>query len=118
SLTRLALGAALLLAPAAGAQTAPDLSSALNDLSSKNADALASQKAIAARQAEALADGIGATKDVPLVVLAARVAPDSSYTPGHLCSPSDPNFKEYRYAEHIPYCNRNVTQQMKLTIAA
>lgn len=114
----LALGAALLLAPAAGAQTAaPDLSSALSDLSAKSADGLAAQKAIAARQAEALADGIGATPNVPVLILAARVAPDSSYTPGHLCSPSDPNFKEYRYAEHIPYCNRNVTQDMKLTIA-
>ncbi|MFI5345620.1 MAG: hypothetical protein ACHQ51_04520 [Elusimicrobiota bacterium] len=51
-------------------------------------------------------------------ILSVRVSPDSSYTPGHLCSPSDPNFKEYRYAEHIPYCNRNVTQQMKTDISS
>lgn len=114
----LALAAALLSASAARAQTAaPDLSSALTDLSAKSASALSAQKAVAAQQAEALADGWGATQNVPLLALAVRVAPDSSYTPGHLCSPSDPNFKEYRYAEHIPYCNRNVTQQMKLTIA-
>ena len=50
-------------------------------------------------------------------ILSVRVSPDSSYTPGHLCSPSDPNFKEYRYAEHIPYCNRMVTQQMKTDIS-
>ena len=114
----LALGAALLLAPAAMAQTAaPDLASSLTDLAAKSAQGLSAQKAIAARQAEALNDGWGATANVPVMVLAARVTPDSSYTPGHLCSPSDPNFKEYRYVEHIPYCNRNVTQQMKLTIA-
>ncbi|HXT01864.1 MAG TPA: hypothetical protein VN915_14410 [Elusimicrobiota bacterium] len=118
SRTWLTLGAALILAPAVRAQTAsPDLGSALTDLSAKSADSLSTQKAIAARQAEALADGIGATPNVPVLILAARVAPDSSYTPGHLCSPGDPNFKEYRYAEHIPYCNRNVTLQMKLTIA-
>ena len=114
----LALGAALLLASAAGAQTAPDLASSLTDLSAKSAASLTAQKAIAAKQAEALADGWGATDNVPMVALAVRVTPDSSYTPGHLCSPSDPNFKEYRYAEHIPYCNRAVTQQMKVTIAA
>ncbi|MDE2143094.1 MAG: hypothetical protein KGJ84_11855 [Elusimicrobia bacterium] len=51
-------------------------------------------------------------------ILAARVSPDSSFTPGHLCTSSDPNFKEYRYAEHIPYCNRMVTFQMKTDIAA
>jgi hypothetical protein len=114
----LALGAALLLAPVVRAQSvAPDLGSALNDLSAKNAETLTAQKAIAAKQAEALADGWGATANVPMVALAVRVEPDSSYTPGHLCNPSDPNFKEYRYAEHIPYCNRNVTEQMKTTVA-
>jgi hypothetical protein len=113
----LVLGAALLLAPAARAQTAvPDLSSSLTDLAAKSAQGVAAQKAIAAQRAEALNDGWGAVPNVPVMVLAARVTPDSSYTPGHLCSPSDPNFKEYRYAEHIPYCNRMVTQQMKLTI--
>ncbi len=43
--------------------------------------------------------------------------PNTQYTPGNLCTPSDPNFKEYRYAEHVAYCNRNVTQQMKQQIA-
>lgn len=47
-----------------------------------------------------------------------RQAPDWSFTPGRLCATSDPDFKEYRYAEHIPYCNRNVTQQMKQEVAA
>jgi hypothetical protein len=47
-----------------------------------------------------------------------RAAPDWSFTPGRLCTSSDPDFKEYRYAEHIAYCNRNVTQQMKQEVAA
>jgi len=44
--------------------------------------------------------------------------PNWSVTPGNLCTPSDPNFKEYRYPEHIAYCNRNVTKDMKLQVAA
>ena len=47
-----------------------------------------------------------------------RQAPDWSFTPGKLCSASDPGFSEYRYAEQIPYCKRNVTSQMKQEIAA
>lgn len=47
-----------------------------------------------------------------------RVTPDWSFTPGKLCTPSDPGFTEYRYAEQIPYCKRNVTAQMKQEIAA
>ena len=116
----LALGAALALAlaPAAGAQTSsPDLASAQAGLSARAAQSLAAQKAAAEEEDQKLADGWGATAVVP-TLLAARVTPDASYTPGHLCSPSDPNFKEYRYKEHIPYCNRNVTQQMKTEIAA
>ena len=118
SLRRLALGAALFLAPAARAQSAaPDLAASLAGLSAKIAPGVAAQKVIAARQAEALADGWGATANVPPLTTAARATPDSSYTPGHLCDPRDPNFKEYRYAERIPYCGRNVTQQMMLAVA-
>ena len=54
----------------------------------------------------------------PIAALGTRVGPDQSFTPGHLCTTADPNFKEYRYAEHIPYCQRNVTQQMKQQVAA
>jgi hypothetical protein len=131
----LALGAALLLASAAGAQTAQpsesDLAFMQSALSAKAAQSVAAQKASAKKAAaarvdaprqsedEELADGWGATAVVPtLHAESARVTPDSSFTPGHLCSPSDPNFKEYRYAEHIPYCNRNVTPQMKTAAAA
>ena len=48
----------------------------------------------------------------------ARSAPDFSFTPGKLCTPSDPDFKEYRYPEHIAYCNRHVTKEMKQQVAA
>ncbi|MCX5792780.1 MAG: hypothetical protein NTY45_11305 [Elusimicrobia bacterium] len=44
--------------------------------------------------------------------------PDFNFTPGNLCTPTDPNFKEYRYPEHIAYCNRNVSKEMKLQVAA
>ena len=114
----LALGAALFFAPAARALTAaPDLSSSMNGLAAKSAQDVLEQKAVADQQAQELADGWGATANVPVLAMATRVAPISSYTPGHLCSPNDPNFKEYRYNEHIPYCNRNVTSQMKTTVA-
>ncbi len=49
---------------------------------------------------------------------AGRARPDSSVTPGGLCTASDPNFKEYRYPEHIAYCQRHVTQAMKRQVAA
>lgn len=37
------------------------------------------------------------------------MGPDASVTPGSLCS--SPN--AYRYPEHIPYCNRNVSGDLK-----
>ena len=39
--------------------------------------------------------------------------PDPDLTPGELCDTRDPDFKEYRYQERIPYCERNVTSQRK-----
>ncbi|MFA6582889.1 MAG: ribonuclease domain-containing protein [Elusimicrobiaceae bacterium] len=47
-----------------------------------------------------------------------HVLPINGSTPGNLCSPDDPNFKEYRYQEHVAYCNRYVTRTMKVRIAA
>ena len=43
--------------------------------------------------------------------------PDERMTPGKLCTADDPNFQEYRYAEQIPYCRRNVPQEEKRRIA-
>ena len=60
-----------------------------------------------------------AAKSLPAISASGtRAAPDPAFTPGHLCTPTDPNFKEYRYPEHIAYCQRNVTQQMKQQVAA
>ncbi len=47
-----------------------------------------------------------------------RTRPDTSYTPGKLCTTDDPDFKEFRYPEQIAYCQRHVTRQMKLEVAA
>jgi hypothetical protein len=46
------------------------------------------------------------------------VSPDFNFTPGRLCKDTDPDFVEYRYAEHIPYCKRDVTESMKEQAAA
>jgi hypothetical protein len=45
------------------------------------------------------------------------VKPDSKLTPGELCTPTNPDFTEFRYPAHIAYCKRNVTRAMKLQIA-
>ena len=47
-----------------------------------------------------------------------RTRPDSAFTPGKLCTADDPDFKELRYPEQISYCQRHVTRQMKLEVAA
>ena len=36
--------------------------------------------------------------------------------PGSFCTASDPTFKEYRYAEHIPYCERDVSSETKAQV--
>jgi hypothetical protein len=129
SLARIALGAALLTAPFASPAAAqflspaPSFASSLAAISARAAAQRTSQKAAAKKAApsqaylDGYADGWGATANVPHL-LAARAQPDASYTPGHLCTASDPNFEEYRYAEHIPYCRRDVTRAMKVEIAA
>jgi hypothetical protein len=62
----------------------------------------ATEEAGAAADA-AIADASGYRDDAGIWHL-----PDPTKTPGALCTPSDPNFAEYRYAEHVPICNRNV----------
>lgn len=42
--------------------------------------------------------------------------PNANTTPGNLCTKSDADFAEYRYAEHIPYCDRHVTTGTKRAI--
>jgi hypothetical protein len=106
----LALIAGLALVTAAGAQV---LGGALGEQSFG--------AALAALRAQALSAAARQQAAAPAARLrgvADRAQPDFSYTPGALCTPSDPNFKEYRYAEHIAYCQRNVTEDMKVQIAA
>ena len=42
--------------------------------------------------------------------------PDERMTPGSMCSTNDGDFKEFRYSEKIPYCQRNVTSETKTGI--
>jgi hypothetical protein len=42
--------------------------------------------------------------------------PDTSISPGDICTINDVDFQEYRYEENIPYCRRNVSYEMKTLI--
>jgi len=42
--------------------------------------------------------------------------PNTTKTPGHLCTDENPDFEEYRYDEEIPYCHRNVSEARKRKI--
>lgn len=44
--------------------------------------------------------------------------PDEKRTPGHLCSRSDADFDEVRYAEKIPHCARNVNHATRVAVSA
>ena len=44
------------------------------------------------------------------------VTPDPEKTPGEICTKKDPHFKEYRYAEKIPYCRRKVSSGLRKRI--
>ncbi len=51
----------------------------------------------------------GAVGTVPMV-------PDLDKTPGAICDESDRDFAGYRYKERIPYCERNVSSELKAHI--
>lgn len=55
---------------------------------------------------------------LPQISQAFPLIPDQDMTPGHICEVSDPDFKEYRYHEQIPYCHRNVSSSRKKQIYA
>jgi hypothetical protein len=44
------------------------------------------------------------------------LTPDPQETPGSLCTVHDPDYREDRYAEKIPYCARNVSSSTKKSI--
>lgn len=54
-----------------------------------------------------------------LAVLASPIrhqVPIKDYTTGSLCTKDDKDFREYRYKEQIPYCERNVSTKTKTEI--
>lgn len=42
--------------------------------------------------------------------------PNPKWTAGSICTPKDRDFEEYRYSQHIPYCERNVDKSQKSEI--
>lgn len=50
------------------------------------------------------------------LALAYPLTPNPERTPGDLCSTQNPDFKEYRYQEKVPYCQRNVSYETKTRI--
>jgi hypothetical protein len=48
----------------------------------------------------------------------AFITPNAAQTPGLLCTPKDPNFQKFDYAENIARCQRNVGIDEKLKVAA
>ena len=46
-------------------------------------------------------------------VLAFPLTPDPHATGGDLCDTGNSDFKEFRYEERIPYCDRNVSSGVK-----
>lgn len=50
------------------------------------------------------------------IVLVSFTLPNST-TPGHICTPEDPDFKGFYYKAHVAKCNRNVSKAEKLQVA-
>ena len=42
--------------------------------------------------------------------------PNAELTSGDLCDTDDPDFKNYRYSQKIPYCSRNVSYETKTQV--
>ena len=115
------LHAFLALAIAAGASGGAKERTSLVDRSAAllGADfAPAAAPAAAAPAVPAPVPALPAPPPSPAPAPTATSRPDFAYTPGRLCTAQDPDFEEYRYPEHIPYCQRHVTAQMKKDIAA
>lgn len=52
----------------------------------------------------------------PWLALGYPLTPNDKMTPGERCNDEDADFSEYRYAEEIPYCARNVSGGTKKTV--
>ncbi len=53
---------------------------------------------------------------MPLVAI--PINPDQNKTPGEFCDTDDKDFAEFRYAEKMPYCKRNVSKSIKTKVYA
>lgn len=53
---------------------------------------------------------------MPLKGLAFPLTPNPQVTPGDICNRSNPDYKQDRYDEKIPYCQRNVASSTKKSI--
>lgn len=53
---------------------------------------------------------------ISIQALAYPLIPDLEITPSSVCNVRNPDFKEYRYREQIPYCGRNVSTSLKAYI--
>lgn len=51
--------------------------------------------------------------EIDLSISAFPFTPDENVTTGSLCTTSDSDFQEFRYAEQIPYCKRSVSSSDK-----
>lgn len=51
--------------------------------------------------------------EIDLRISAFPFTPDENITTGSLCTTSDSDFQEFRYAEQIPYCKRSVSSSDK-----
>ncbi|MDE2290756.1 MAG: hypothetical protein KGL53_01630 [Elusimicrobia bacterium] len=92
---------------AAAAFAAPSRAQSLEALSAQSGLTLPSRAAFQAQSVPAVR-----------ATIQSRVSPNWTLTPGKLCTTSDPDFKEFRYPEHIAYCQRNVNHDKKLQVAA
>jgi hypothetical protein len=53
----------------------------------------------------------------PAAFSASHTTPNNNFTPGVLCTESDPDFDKLDYAEKIARCKRNVNEEKKMEIA-
>lgn len=53
---------------------------------------------------------------IPQFVLSFPIVPNPSMTTGEICHTKDPDFSTLRYAQRMPYCERNVSSATKREI--
>jgi len=56
---------------------------------------------------------VGIVLSLSTLALSYPLVPRQDLTYGQLCTERSPDFKNYRYAERIPYCERNVSRDRR-----